>query len=59
MASHDFRDYNERVCASAKADCQLLTAESLRQCFGCGYARAMIEFDKKKDATPAVVTARV
>src|ERR1700748_772255 len=38
MASHGFRDYNEWVRASAKADCQRLTTESLRQCFGCGYA---------------------
>lgn len=29
MASHGFRDYNEWVRASAKADCRLLTAESL------------------------------
>jgi hypothetical protein len=51
MASDDSGITTNGVRASAKADCQLLTAESLRQCFGCGYAALWKKgenFDPKK-----------
>jgi len=49
---YDFRDYNEWVRTSGKADCQLLTAESLRQCLVAAYARCERGCQERKTGSP-------